>query len=464
MIEQTAILPDQGSEQTKYSEHLKILRQETDEALATTGYNAVIFAAGPDSHCNFDDDHGPQTGALAPHFARRVPASTGGHFLTKKQGDDSERLYYVLSKDDFWAKPVPPSKELQDNFSVHISKQSADAGKAALTDLRNTGSSGKIAYIGPKVPGVDLSGVNVNPKKLLARLEWNGRFKNPYEVNCIIQAVRSATKGFRSAYDAFLDGGSEVDIHTAFLNGAQITEAGMAFPSIVSLDGDTNFLHRSGKNPNARNGERCLVDAGTTHRGYRSDITATWITDADAHKVYAQLLAGLKSIQQELCAMIKPGLEFTELHKTAHFKIAQLLIDAGIVKNCTLEEAVKKGFTSAFFPHGLGHLLGIQAHEKGGKHAAPNGKQLKPPSDYPIYSWLRKLNPLVKDEAVTIEPGIYFFPPLLSPFKEGPDSPCFNWNLIDQLDGGMRLESDVLVLANGYRDVVQEIMGDRTNV
>jgi len=327
---------------------------------------------------------------------------------------------------------------------------------ARITGSRNAAS------IGPGAEGDKTS------EKLKSRLEWERRFKTPFEIACVQQASRTAAAGHLAARDAFLEGGSELDMHLAFLRAAGATDDQMAFPSIVSLDRDTAWLHRPEKDPNHRDGGRALIDAGTRFANYDSDITTTWVREEKGvHEVYIQLLAGLELIQIELCAAIRPGVEFVGLHEKAHFKIAELLIKLGLLKNCTAEQAVEKRYTAAFFPHGLGHLLGIQAHDKGGKQAGPTGGVLKPPSGDnpdPMFDWLRKIGPLAEKEIVTVEPGIYFFPELLEPFRSRGDSAHFNWPLIDQLDGGMRLESDVLVLADGFRDMTAEVLDRKTNV
>jgi Xaa-Pro dipeptidase len=442
-----------------YAEHLGVVLGQHREAMEEEGVGVLAISSGGPAMINYDDDHGPSA-PVAPNFARLAPMveRPNDHVIVVAAASDKPLLLYNTAQGDFWQKPVPPPDNLGEFFDV---RTFPDSG-SVLDRVRRFGDVG-FAHIGPR-EGIGKK----DPEGLKAQLEWNRRFKTPFEVECIRRAVQTAACGHLAARDAFLAGDSELGMHLAFLRAAGATDDQLAFPSIVSLDADTAWLHRPEKDPNHRNGERALVDAGTKYMGYNSDITTTWVNDKEnVHPVYLELLAGLEKIQRKLCALIKPGFNFSGLHETAHLMIAELLLKVGILKNCFPVEAVSKRFTTAFLPHGLGHLLGIQTHDKGGKQASPSGGKLTPPSekaDDPLYSWLRKLNPLEKGEVVTIEPGIYFFKELLAPFRNGPDSRHFDWKLIDQLDGGMRLESDVLVLANGFKDLTAEVLKRKTNV
>jgi Xaa-Pro dipeptidase len=119
------------------------------------------------------------------------------------------------------------------------------------------------------------------------------------------------------------------------------------------------------------------------------------------------------------------------------------------------EEAVAKGLTRPFFPHGLGHHLGIQVHDVGGQLAGPDGSVAPPPPEHPHLRNTRTIEPR---QVFTIEPGLYFIPLLLRSWREGPDSALFNWELIDALVplGGIRVEDNVLVTEDGHRNLTRE--------
>jgi len=107
-------------------------------------------------------------------------------------------------------------------------------------------------------------------------------------------------------------------------------------------------------------------------------------------------------------------------------------------------------------PHGVGHLLGIQVHDAGGRQINPQGDMQAPPADYPA---LRNTRTVEKNQVFTIEPGLYFIPQLLNPERGNADGTArgklINWKLIDALIplGGIRIEDNVLVTATGVENL-----------
>jgi Xaa-Pro dipeptidase len=101
-----------------------------------------------------------------------------------------------------------------------------------------------------------------------------------------------------------------------------------------------------------------------------------------------------------------------------------------------------------FFPHGLGHLLGLQVHDVGGRLANRDGELAPPPAAWP---GLRNTRTLDAGAVVTIEPGLYFIPALLESARDGAAASAINWSLIKELMpfGGIRIEDNVLATTDG---------------
>ena len=146
------------------------------------------------------------------------------------------------------------------------------------------------------------------------------------------------------------------------------------------------------------------------------------------------------------------------MHLDAHRGVAQILADLRLVR-VPAEEALAKGYTHPFFPHGIGHHLGIQVHDVAGRQADPSGTPAPPPKEHP---YLRNTRTIEPGHVFTIEPGIYFIPMLLRPFRSGPDAAAFDWSAIDALTalGGVRVEDNVLVTASGPRNLTREHLAD----
>src|SRR5690606_320336 len=115
----------------------------------------------------------------------------------------------------------------------------------------------------------------------------------------------------------------------------------------------------------------------------------------------------------ELCAGARAGTDFVALNERAHRLLAALLREQGLVK-CSAEQAYDDGITTAFLPHGLGHLLGLQVHDVGGHQVGPDGETRPPPERHPFLRLTRVLEP---GFVVTIEPGLYFIPTLLAQLR-----------------------------------------------
>jgi Xaa-Pro dipeptidase len=145
---------------------------------------------------------------------------------------------------------------------------------------------------------------------------------------------------------------------------------------------------------------------------------------------------------------------FPALHEAAHRSVARLLRDWGLVKRDP-DELVEKGVTALFFPHGLGHFLGLQVHEPGGALADPSGREIDRPADYPQ---LRLVRTLEAGQVLTIEPGIYFIDFLLARLGESDVSGAVDWDRIDRLKpfGGIRIEDNLVVTDQGADNLTRQ--------
>ena len=109
------------------------------------------------------------------------------------------------------------------------------------------------------------------------------------------------------------------------------------------------------------------------------------------------------------------------------------------------ESIVETGISANFFPHGLGHLIGLQVHDVGGQFADATGKANPPPKEHPFLRSTRKME---AGMAFTIEPGLYFIETLLKQHRNGPHKNSFNWQRIESFMpyGGIRIEDDMSLI------------------
>lgn len=439
---------------TLYRQHLTSLDRFLADALsrARAGglpVEAVVMHSGRQSYFHADDE------AIAfhplPHLVRWAPLDGPEHLLVVRPGQ--RPIVVRVVPRDFWeeVKPLPPSY-WQDAVDLR-EVESFEAAVKAVGPLPRT------AFLGPSHEAAAALGIApewIEPRVLMRPLDWHRATKTEHEVALIELACRRAAEGHRVGRKAFESGASEREIHWAYLQACDHLERELPFDTIVALDekGATlHYKHKRGRE--AASGTTLLLDAGATHDGYAADITRTW-AQPQADPTFQQLLAGVDRFQRELVGMVTAGRPYLEIHIAAHAHTARLLKEIGVIK-CSADAAIETGLTRAFLPHGVGHHLGIQVHDVGGRQVEPDGDIVRPPAEFPS---LRTTRPLAAGHVVTIEPGIYFIPMLLEPLRQGPQRADVDWMLVDRLApcGGVRIEDDVLCTDGAPRDLTRGLI------
>jgi Xaa-Pro dipeptidase len=428
-----------------FLDHLKVRVAYAEKALAAHDYDCLVISSGTPFTYFADDQDAPFN--TVPHFRHYCPLTGPHHVLKIVPG--LKPLLVRYTPEDFWYEQQPLDNPFWLAGFDLVEAPSLEAVWAAV------GRSPKGAYIGNEDPA-RAAGLEPNPAGLTAFLDWGRSYKTPYEVHCLEEATVRGAKGHRAGREAFLAGASELEIHYAFVEAVESLEFELAFPSIVALNEKGATLHYENKR-SVRQGRNLLLDCGARTLGYASDITRT-TTAPGCDPRFAALVAGMDRNQKALAAAVVPGMPFGDLHHLSHLKLAALLKEQGIL-DADPEQAVELGLTRPFYPHGLGHHLGIQVHDVAGKLAGPDGSFAPPPALHPSLRTTRKIEP---GHVITIEPGCYFIPMLLRPFRENGQGKRFNWKLIDALSpfGGIRIEDDVLVTATGGRNLTREQLPD----
>lgn len=441
-----ARMPWSSIDSVLFDAHLQSTRAAIDAALAAAGYDALVVHAGDERMLFQDDQASPFR--INPWFAWLVPAPPApGSLLCICRGEAPELLF--VAPDDYWhSAPMVPTAPWTAHFRLRV----LASAQAALDAL--PAASRGAAWIGePPPPTADWS---INPPHLLAQLEQLRCHKSAYEIACLREATGLGVAGHLAAERTFRAGGSEFDIHLAFLGAVRQTDEELPYHSIVGLNEHAATLHyqlRDRQPP--RRSLSLLIDAGASCRGYGSDITRTW---AMGPGVFAALVDGVHGLQQELCDAVAPGVDWRELHLTAHRLVARLLREAGVLK-IDAEQAVERGISAAFLPHGLGHLLGLQVHDVGGFKASAEAEPIPRPPGHPALRLTRRLE---TGMVVTVEPGIYFIDSLLAGLRAGPAADAINWTLVQTLSacGGIRIEDNVVVTAAGHDNLTRTAFAD----
>lgn len=423
-----------------YAQHLERLEARLASALAAEQLDGLVISSGKPLGYFADDQEAPLR--PTPHFAHWLPLEGAQHLLLLRPGRRPRLVRHA--PEDYWYEQAPLGEP---HWAAHF--ELASAPEAAAT-WKLLGASGRCAYIGDEPEAARAHGLLEVPR-LCARLDWERALKTGYEVACMEEAQRLAGLGHAAARAAFEAGASELETHQAYVAAVGCTDKDLPYETIIAHEEKGATLHYTGKRTQ-RGARVLLIDAGARHRGYCSDITRTW-TSASCDARFRELVLGLDQLQRALCARVRPGLAYLELHREAHRGIAELLRAAGVLR-VDVDQALELGLTRPFFPHGLGHFLGLQVHDVGGRQLAPEGGSLPPPPDHP---YLRTTRTIAADQVFTIEPGIYFIEMLLREHRGAPHARAIDWQLVRELApcGGIRIEDNVLVTASGHRNLTR---------
>ncbi len=436
---------------TLFNAHLRERLAYAEKALAAHALDTLVISSGAPYTHFADDQDAPFR--PTPHFRHYCPLTGPHHALVVRAG--RKPLLVRYAPEDYWYEQLSleaiwgGAPFWADAFEL-IEAPSLDAVWEAVGKPVNGG------YIGNETDRAASAGLALNPAGLTAYLDWGRAYKSDYEIHCMEEATILGAKGHLAGRKAFLAGASELEIHQAFAQAVGCLDHELAFSSIVALEPKGATLHYESKR-NYRNGKVLLLDCGARVLDYASDITRT-VTAPACDGRFKALVDGVEKLQKELCLALKPGLPFGQLHRSSQEKLGALLQASGIVK-VSPEEQIAKSITRAFMPHGLGHHLGIQVHDVGGKQTGPDGTLQLPP---PEFTYLRTTRTLEPRQILTIEPGLYFIPMLLRPFREGEHKGLFDWKLIDELTpfGGIRIEDDILVTEGAPRNFTRQHLPD----
>jgi Xaa-Pro aminopeptidase len=227
----------------------------------------------------------------------------------------------------------------------------------------------------------------------------------------------------------------------------------VSFPVILSIDGQTLHNHYHGNT--LREGRMLVIDAGCESAlHYASDITRTVPVGGKFNQRQKEIYEIVLKTNTETIKAIKPGTYYREVHLLAAKTIASGLKDLGLMKG-NIDEAVAQGAHALFFPHGLGHMLGLDVHDMEGLGENFVGyDSTVSRSDQFGFAFLRMARKLEPGFVITDEPGIYFIPALIDQWRsEGRFTEFINYDKVETYKdfGGIRIEDDVLVTADGYR-------------
>ena len=380
--------------------------------------------------------------------------------------NDKEIIYGndVEMEDVIWTGPLPLLKDKAklvgitrtakfSEFSIAISK--------AFDQIR------KVHYLPPYNPNTkiflsEILGIDINKLKDGASMDMMKAviqlrsIKSSDEVLKIETGIDTAYEMFTKGIKMVKPGKYEYEVAGVMEGIALAKNGSLSFPTILSVRGE--ILHGHAHGNLMKKGDMLVMDAGfETPDHYATDHTRTVPVSGVFTQKQQEIYQIVLDAQLAAIKAIKPGEKYLNIHLLACKIIAEGLKSLGLMKGDT-DEAVQQGAHALFFPHGLGHMMGLDVHdmEDIGQIYVGYDDEVRPVDQFGT-AYLRLGKRLQPGFVLTVEPGIYFIPELYALWKsENKFTEFINYDKVAEYlgFGGIRIEDDVLVTNFGH-----EVMG-----
>jgi Xaa-Pro aminopeptidase len=304
-----------------------------------------------------------------------------------------------------------------------------------------------VAQLGSPVRGVICdAAISARARQALTHAR---RVKDEHELVQLRRAAAATQAGFARIPEVLRPGISErslqIELEFQFLKAGG-TRTG--YGTIVGSGANSAVLHFEPSTRLVREGEFVLVDAGAEIERYTADVTRTYVA-GNPTEFQRDLYDVVLAAQERAVAECVAGAEWKEIHLDTAARMIDGLIALGVMRG-NAGSLVEQEAHTLFYPHGLGHMVGLGVRDASGLFP---GREQDP---RPSLRTLRMDLPLAPGYVVTVEPGLYFIPPLLSdPARRQRYRECVNWTFVDAHAhlGGVRIEDNVLV-TNGAPEVL----------
>jgi len=308
-----------------------------------------------------------------------------------------------------------------------------------------------IASVGASISGVAPDAALSNAAR--EALRHARRPKDKVEIALVRQAVAATAVGFEALRTHLRPGVTEralqIELEAGFFRGGG-TRTG--YGTIVGSGPNSAVLHFEPSDRMIQEGEFVLVDAGAELNRYTADVTRTYVAGTPS-AFQRDLYQAVLEAERRAITRCVVGAEWKSIHLAAAVDLATALVELGLLRGSP-QSLVERDAHTLFFPHGIGHMLGLGVRDASG--LLPG----RPRDPRPSLQSLRMDLPLAPGYLVTIEPGLYFIPALLNDAgRRARFAADVNWDRAEQYLalGGVRIEDNILVTAEGPEVLTEAI-------
>lgn len=433
---------------TTYKEHFETKLSNAREILERAGLESMVIHSGKLKYMFQDDMTYPYK--ANPLFLEWVPIVDNPNCWIVINTKDKPKLIYFQPV-DFWHVVAKDPTDYWVDYFDFVKLANAEDVESLLPKNKE-----KSIYLGEYIEDAKSLGFdNINNKSVLDYLHFHRAYKTKYQQICLKEANKMAVIGHQAAKKAFLSGASEFEIHLEYLKAISHTQEEIPYGLIMGMNKNAAILHYHSFDRKKYPKEETfsfLIDAGARFNGFAADITRTYAFHDDEFK---ELISTMTKAQIDLVSELKLGESYAYSHYKSLEAVAKILVDYKFV-TMSQEELLEKDLVKPFYPHGVGHHLGIQVHDLGAHLEDDKGTVAQKSEKYPTLRATRILEP---NMVYTVEPGLYFIDSLLDEVKKGEDKNSFNWDKIESFKkfGGIRIEDNIILHSDRNENMTRDL-------
>ena len=447
-----------------FSKETYIRRRE--ELKKLVGNGLIVLFGNNESPCNYPANS---------YYPMRQDSSFLYYFGQKRDGlvgvIDIDNNDEILIGDDIdiedivWYGSVDSVADLAAQVGVAKS-----APMSHLKELCDQAAGRTIHFLPPyrhdiKIQIMDLLGIHPSKQKAAASMPLIRAVvkmrskKEPQEIEALERAAAIGYKMHTTAMRLTRPGVTEKYVGGQIDCIANSYGAMVSFATIYSQHGE--IMHGNPSTALLESGRLVICDCGAeTIDHYCSDNTRTMPVSGKFSQRQLDIYSIVEECHDYVLDVAKPGVKYMDVHFAVCRRMTERLKELGLMRGDT-EEAVRAGAHAMFLPHGLGHMMGMDVHDMENLDQINVGfdEETRPNLEQFGTNCLRMGRRLEEGFVVTDEPGIYFIPALIDDWRaSGHCAEFLNFDLLDTYKdfGGVRIEDDVLITADGCRFIGKE--------
>ncbi|EKV10486.1 Peptidase D, putative [Penicillium digitatum PHI26] len=370
-----------------------------------------------------------------------------------------------------WMGPTLSREDAQDRYDVdHVRYQASLKYELQVwLDERKQGSELYLIHDSEKPEHLPKD-LPLDLERLRPAMDAARGVKDEYEIRMIRQANKVSGLAHRRILENIQTMSNEAQIEGLFLNACISHGArNQAYQIIAASGPNAAILHYDRNNESLDKKPLVCLDAGAEWNCYASDVTRTFPLTGEWPSDYVRDIYKLVERMQEECIQsIRKGARYLSLHDLAHDIAIEGLLALGVFKNGTNLEIRQSGASKVFFPHGLGHHVGLEVHDVSERSIMALDRGFDHPQYRPILNstclapCTLSASLLEEGMVVTVEPGLYFSPLALANARHQPYARYIDFDVAEKYVhiGGVRIEDDILVTATGYENLTTAPKGE----